>query len=138
MNNEAKKAFTLIELIVVIIILGILATVALPNMKKIITRTQLKEVGSMVELIKSGSKYYNLKYGLNIFDTSDQATAWEVIKLDMLASVPGLTYTFGTDAQGKYILASKGTTWYKYYFYGLAEDTSQRNDPDNVLPANLP
>jgi prepilin-type N-terminal cleavage/methylation domain-containing protein len=144
MKIRIRNAFTLLEVIIVVVILAILVSIAIPNMKKFITRAQLKEVGSMVELIKSGAKYYDLKYGLNLFSTSGDP--WINLKLEQLATVPGLTYTFGTSGSGintsKYIIAWKDSTEiYRYYFYGPQEGTGQKNSshPDvNSLPADLP
>jgi prepilin-type N-terminal cleavage/methylation domain-containing protein len=140
MKIRIRKAFTLIEIIIVVVILAILVSIAVPNIRKFITRAQLKEVGSMVELIKSGAKYYDLKYGLNLFSTSGDP--WTNLKLDQLATVPGLTYSFATSGANKYIIASKDGQWiYRYYFYGPQEGTGQKNSshPDvNSLPADLP
>ena len=49
MLNRTRKAFTMLELIVVIVILGILAAIAIPTFAKVIERTRLNSVQRTAE-----------------------------------------------------------------------------------------
>ena len=57
-----KIGFTLTELLVVVIIIGIVATLALPMLVKTIEKAKLGEAGSNLNLIRTGEKIYFLEY----------------------------------------------------------------------------
>lgn len=56
-----KSGFTLIELLIVIVIIGILATIAIPQYQKMVDRSRLAEGFSMVEAIKRAISMYRLE-----------------------------------------------------------------------------
>jgi len=59
MNNTPKKAFSLIELMVVIAIIAILASVSIPNYFKYLTKAKQAEVMSnLVSLHTAQQLYY--------------------------------------------------------------------------------
>lgn len=61
--NGAMKAFTLIELMVVMIIVGILASVSLPMMSSSRTRATLTEVVTALSYIRTAEIAYYTEYG---------------------------------------------------------------------------
>lgn len=81
-----KKAYTLIGVLIVVVILGILATGAIPSLRQIIRRTELKEVRSVVEAVISGARYYELKYGtittLPLYDSGTQKD-WPALNVEL-------------------------------------------------------
>jgi len=61
--NLRKIGVTLTELLVVVIIIGILATLALPMLVKTLERAKVGESVSNLNLIRAGQKIYFLEYG---------------------------------------------------------------------------
>lgn len=55
-----KKAFTLIELMVVVIIIGILASISIPSFNKSMENARAKEAHTTLELIYNAEKVYRL------------------------------------------------------------------------------
>ena len=62
-NKQAKQGFTLIELLVVVLIIGILASVALPQYQKAVRKARLSEVATTFNSISKGIDMYILENG---------------------------------------------------------------------------
>lgn len=60
---EEKKSFTLLELIIVLVVLGILASITPPFLRKALERARNKEAISMLRLLAETEKMYHLQYG---------------------------------------------------------------------------
>lgn len=56
-----KKAFTLIELIVTVVIIGILAGLALPQFTKTFETTKAKEAVAALQQIRTGERSYRIE-----------------------------------------------------------------------------
>lgn len=60
--NKKKNGFTLIELMIVITIMSILATIAIPSFQDRVIRTQVQEALNLSEIAKKGVEdYYSAK-----------------------------------------------------------------------------
>lgn len=79
-----KIGFTLTELLIVVIIIGLLATLALPMLVKTLEKAKVGEAISNLNLIRTGQKIYFLEYGrfsptvadLNIEDPNEQTSRY--------------------------------------------------------------
>ena len=65
MKNKSswEKGFTLIELLVVVLIIGILASVALPQYQKAVKKSKLTQLGVAMDAAKKGVELYVLSNG---------------------------------------------------------------------------
>lgn len=59
-----KKGFTLIELLIVIIIIGLLATMAVPQYQKLVDRAKRVEAITMLSSIGTASMMYYMQQGM--------------------------------------------------------------------------
>lgn len=60
-QNSYKRGFTLIELLVVVLIIGILASVALPQYQKAVRKARLAEVATTFNAISKGIDMWQLE-----------------------------------------------------------------------------
>lgn len=73
------KGFTLIELVVVVLIIGILAAVAVPQYQKAVTRSKLATIKHLVETIAKAEELYYL---------TDEKYTKDIAKLDINLPTP--------------------------------------------------
>lgn len=91
-NNKIFKkiGFTLTELLITVIIIGILATLALPMLVKTLEKAKVGEAMSNLNLIRTGQKIYFLEYSafsptiddLNIENPNEAASRYFYYDLD--------------------------------------------------------
>ncbi len=62
-SNRNKRGFTLIELLVAVLIIGILATVALPQYQKAVEKVRVAEAISLLKSLYQASQSYYLTTG---------------------------------------------------------------------------
>ena len=67
MSNN-RKGFTLIELLVVVLIIGILASIAIPQYFKVVEKARVAEAMSVIAAIKSAEERYLAKGGMYTSD----------------------------------------------------------------------
>lgn len=64
--QKPKASFTLIELLIVVLIIGILASIAIPNVKQAFTRAQIARVYSDFRHISSAIEQYTADHGAHM------------------------------------------------------------------------
>lgn len=104
MKNANKKGFTLIELLVVVLIIGILASVALPQYQKAVAKTRVATVMSNVKTIAQAAELYYMANGIYAPD--------DITLLDV-SDIQGCTQAGGGNLScGKYHYDyNAGSTW---------------------------
>ena len=84
--SETRKGFTLVELAVVIVIIGVLAAFGVPRFLKSVERTKASEAFAYLSAVRSAQERYIAKEGIYADD---------VTKLDIVQATPK-NFTVGT------------------------------------------
>ena len=79
-NKKLKKGFTLIEMLVVVLIIGILAAVALPQYQMAVTKAKVAAILPMMRHIKDSYMAYKLTHGTytKLDNASSPATIFDL------------------------------------------------------------
>jgi type IV pilus assembly protein PilA len=65
MNSKSTKGFTLVEIMIVVVIIGLLAAMAIPAFQKVRTNSQDKAVLNNARQISAGADQYYLENGVS-------------------------------------------------------------------------
>lgn len=71
--KRQQAGFTLIELLVVVLIIGILASIAIPQYFKVVERSRLAEAQTMSSQIRQAEERYLVRQGVYALTTTDLA-----------------------------------------------------------------
>jgi len=63
MNNKSKKGFTLVEIMIVVVIIGLLAAMAIPAFNKVREQSREKAITNNLRQIASAGQQYILEEG---------------------------------------------------------------------------
>lgn len=83
--GSSKKAVTLIEILIVVVIVGILATFAMPAYRRAQERARDNEAQSMLKLIQHAEKVYRLEHPSTYVSCVDTTTCNETLRLNLSA-----------------------------------------------------
>ena len=88
--HHVRSAFTLVEIMVVVVLIGLLATLALPAFQRIRTASQDKAVLNNARQLSSAADSYYLESGANFAPSGNLIGAGNYVKL--LSTVANETY----------------------------------------------
>ena len=91
--NHKNKGFTLVEIMIVVVIIGLLASMAIPAFQKVRTNSQDKAVLNNARQLSAASDQYYLENGVSTVTLSDLIGPTTYIKA--LNSVANETYPSG-------------------------------------------
>jgi prepilin-type N-terminal cleavage/methylation domain-containing protein len=119
-----RIGFTLTELLVVVIIIGILATLALPMLVKTLEKAKVGEAISNLNLIRTGQKIYFLEYSafspdidsLNIESPNEPSSRYFDYEIRSVTGSPNPDFT--ARAQRRDTAPSP----YNTYYYEITKD----------------
>lgn len=108
-HRAVKRAFTLIEILIVVVILGILAAIVIPQFTSAADDAQMSSVQSQLQTVRSQIELYNMRNPGNQFNGS----SW-----DPLLNV-------GSDADGNRYLQSEPRNAMRGNVTGVAAGTAE-------------
>ncbi|MFH0912866.1 MAG: prepilin-type N-terminal cleavage/methylation domain-containing protein [Candidatus Omnitrophota bacterium] len=130
MSNKRCRGMSLMELVVVIVIVGVLSAIAIPNFNRSRERALGQEARATVKLIVAAEKIYNMEAG-SYYYSSDRANINTNLKLSLAAT--NWTYSI-TNAGGSYTVYAQRIAGYGSYSnclyslaYGDADDEPNAN-----------
>jgi prepilin-type N-terminal cleavage/methylation domain-containing protein len=139
-----KKGFTLVELLIVIIIIGILVTMAMPQYQKMVNRARWAEAMQLAGSVKTAETLY---YAENNAFTAADANLTVLNTLD-LPLVANRQFTFSIKTANRVYAVSKSReaaddfaitgTW-PYFCINLSNNTTEFGGtvPGGAAPGNL-
>jgi type IV pilus assembly protein PilA len=138
-NKKSEKGFTLVELLVVIIIIGILAAIALPNFLSQGAKAKQTEAKQNVGLVNRVQTAYRSEN--NGFATSFDTLATGTLAGTLNASTANYSYTLSPSADSTSITASTADTALKAYSGGTVRYVNAQSQSvvsSIVCEANTP
>ncbi|MBC2603569.1 prepilin-type N-terminal cleavage/methylation domain-containing protein [Puniceicoccus vermicola] len=87
--NKSKKGFTLVEIMIVVVIIGLLAAMAIPAFQKVRENSQQKTVLNNLRQIASGGQQYILEKGTD----NASFSALEGVYFPTIKTVAGEDYS---------------------------------------------
>jgi type IV pilus assembly protein PilA len=90
MNTRSNKGFTLVEIMIVVVIIGLLAAMAIPAFQKVRQSSQDKAVLNNARQLSAASDQYYLENGVSTVASTDLVGATNYVKA--VNTVAGETY----------------------------------------------
>jgi len=113
MNNKSKKGFTLVEIMIVVVIIGLLAAMAIPAFQKVRATSQEKAITNNLRQLGSAAQQYFLEYGVTTVSKDSLVGTNKYI--NQIESVAEESYPDSIDADSTSI-STTGTPIVTYTF----------------------
>ncbi|CAA6691126.1 MULTISPECIES: type II secretion system protein [unclassified Lentimonas] len=75
MQKQSKKGFTLVEIMIVVVIIGLLAAMAIPAFQKVRAASQKSAITNNLRQLASAADQYFLEYGIETITSAKLADA---------------------------------------------------------------
>lgn len=108
METKSKKGFTLVEIMIVVVIIGLLAAMAIPAFQKVRESSQEKALLNNLRQLASGADQYFLENGVTQVSSADLVGNDSYIKAFNPIATSGDSYTANIQ-QGGDITAAHAT-----------------------------
>lgn len=82
---DNKKGFTLIEMIVVIVLIGVVLVIAIPNVIKLSRGQEQEKFNAQVKLLKEAADVYKIRNKGILFDETSGGTVYSVSYNQMIS-----------------------------------------------------
>ena len=106
--NRARRAFTLIEILIVVVILGILAAIVIPQFSEASDDANASAVRSTLQTVRAQVQLYNFKEG-DFPDSIATMVSENYLQQDPATNAPaGYTYAYAP-ATGAYTVTEQPT-----------------------------
>jgi type IV pilus assembly protein PilA len=93
MNTKSKKGFTLVEIMIVVVIIGLLAAMAIPAFQKVRTTAQEKTILNNLRQLASGAEQYFLEEGVTTVASATLVADGSYVKSFSPVASGGDSYT---------------------------------------------
>ena len=90
MNTRSSKGFTLVEIMIVVVIIGLLAAMAIPAFQKVRSSSQDKTVLNNARQLSAAADQYYLENGVSTVDSSNLVGSTAYVKV--INTVAGESY----------------------------------------------
>ena len=91
-NIRSNKGFTLVEIMIVVVIIGLLAAMAIPAFQKVRASSQDKAVTNNLRQLSAAADQYFLEYGVNSVTSSALVGSGSSQYIKALQTVANETY----------------------------------------------
>ncbi len=106
--NRARRAFTLIEILIVVVILGILAAIVIPQFSEASDDANASAVRSTLQTVRAQIQLYNFKEGAYPTDVATLVSTGYLQQNPTTNAPAGYTYTY-TVGTGAFICTEQPT-----------------------------